>query len=70
LGQDSPRPFATPEWRTKQNEIGRARTELRQVDDSLQDLNRRIQHLESITEKWQVHTPRSSDEASRFNQQI
>jgi hypothetical protein len=57
--------------RKKQTEIGQARTELRHVDVSLQDLNRRIEHLEQIAEKWQTHTPRKNeDSGSQFNRQV
>lgn len=65
------RPFASPEWQTKQNEIGRTRQGLREVDASLNDLNRRIQNLESITEKWQVHSPEAAQQARpRFDSQV
>lgn len=42
-----------PEWRTKRKEIDRTRSGLQQVDLSLQDLNRRIEHLETIADRWQ-----------------
>ena len=55
--------------RARQSEIGTTRQELRQVDVSIQDLNRRIEHLERIAEKWQVHSPAQRDAGSRLNHQ-